>query len=299
MTYKEVKRLKAIADDLGVTLIPQFNVFGHATNARSACGKHATLDLKPEYQPYFEPLGGWNWCLSNPNTIELQKKLIKELYELFGCPGYFHIGCDEANVPTCPNCIKQSYSTLLVNHISEISDYVRGLGAKTLLWHDMLIKRGDPRWSGFTANGTDATITLLEKLPKDVIICDWCYKEPREAYPTMDYFKGLGFDVLACPWNRTKGTKTLIQNSHEIGLKGILGTIWQYYYGSTLTSVYYHVSTLSWNKNSSLKPFGRNYTKKTVQHHLRNVGWDMKIKDPRHAGVYYDEVVVEPAFDGN
>ena len=59
MTKEEVARIKGIADDLGITLIPQINVFGHATMARSAAGKHAALDLNPEYQPLFEPLGGW------------------------------------------------------------------------------------------------------------------------------------------------------------------------------------------------------------------------------------------------
>ena len=34
MTKAEIRRLKAIADDLGITLAPQFNVFGHASMSR-------------------------------------------------------------------------------------------------------------------------------------------------------------------------------------------------------------------------------------------------------------------------
>jgi hypothetical protein len=45
MTVNEVKRLVKIADGLGVTLIPQLNLFGHASGARGCSGKHAVLDF--------------------------------------------------------------------------------------------------------------------------------------------------------------------------------------------------------------------------------------------------------------
>ena len=105
MGKDEVSRIKAIADDLGITLIPQINVFGHATMSRDGAGKHAALDLNPEYQPLFEPSAGWNWCLSNPEARKLLTALIGEQMEAFGNPPYFHIGGDEANPPSCPDCI--------------------------------------------------------------------------------------------------------------------------------------------------------------------------------------------------
>ena len=55
MTKKVIKRLVAVAKDLGVTLIPQLNIFGHAAYSRSKSGKHSILDLHPQYQPLFEP----------------------------------------------------------------------------------------------------------------------------------------------------------------------------------------------------------------------------------------------------
>jgi hypothetical protein len=292
MTIAEVKRLTAIAKDLGVTLIPQMNIFGHAANARAHGGKHATLDLKSQYQPYFEPMAGWNWCLSNPNTVELQKKLIKELYEAFDCPGYFHIGCDEANVPTCPDCIKKGYSTLFANHVKDISNYLsKEFGARTLMWHDMFIQKGDPQWKGLSAFGTPETISVIHKLPKDIIICDWYYHKPRKEYPSLRYFNELGFDVLACPWNHTSGTKALINHSHELGIKGVLGTLWNYFYGTTLRSSYYHVSTLSWNRQSALKVFDSSYFIMFMFHtHLRHIDWDMKNTDPYRSGTYRFEV---------
>lgn len=291
MTIKEIKRLKAIADDLGITLIPQLNVFGHATCGRVGSGKHASLDIRPQYQSYFEPLAGWNWCLSNPKTKILQKRLIKELYEAFGCPGYFHIGCDEATPPSCPTCLAQSYSTLFTEHVKEISAYVKSLGAKSLMWHDMLIRKGDPRWKGLHANGTKDIASFVNELPKDIIICDWYYRKPRTEYPSLKYFKELGFDVLACPWEKDNGNKALALAAHKAGIKGILGTLWHHYYGKSLLNSYLYVSNFSWNSNATMKPYGSHRNKPYMFHtHIRQIGWDMKNRCPKNTGIYAEEV---------
>lgn len=293
MTIKEIKRLKAIADDLGVTLIPQLNIFGHATLARHGTGKHAALDLKPEYQPYFEPLAGWNWCLSNPKTKILHKALIKEMYEVFGCPPYFHIGCDEASAPSCPECVKSSYSTLFADYVKEISSYVKSLGAKSLMWHDMLLDKGEGKWE--YAKGTKETASLLRELPRDIIICDWYYRKPLESYPSLDHFKALGFEVLTCPWDNNKGTLSLLSYAHKLGLKGVLGTLWHHNHGRWLLDIYFLVANRAWNSDSSLAVYGSIYNNHYAIHtHLRHIGWDMKNKNPRHAGVFYDELPPEP-----
>ena len=83
MTKAEVSRLVAVGRDLGITLIPQINCYGHATSARGRSLKHSALDLHPEYEPLFEPDGwssGWNWCLSNPETQRVLRELIAEMH---------------------------------------------------------------------------------------------------------------------------------------------------------------------------------------------------------------------------
>ena len=50
MTVAEIRRLKTIADDLGIVLVPQLNVFGHAACSRAKGGKHVVLDVHPERQ---------------------------------------------------------------------------------------------------------------------------------------------------------------------------------------------------------------------------------------------------------
>lgn len=291
MTKEELRRLRNIANDLGITLIPQFNVFGHASHSRGGAGKHSSLDFNPEYQPYFEPDAGWNWCLSNPETKKLLTGIIWEMIEAFGNPPYFHIGCDEAQPPTCPDCISQPYDKLLVDHIKAMNEAVSAKGARTMLWHDMLLKRGDPRWNGFYANGTVETAESLKGFPRDIVICDWFYGDEKEEYPTLEYFKDLGFMTLTCPWKNNKGTHKQALQAREGKADGVLGTLWHHYFGADMASIYLNLSCAAWNEGAPMRTNGNKF-----RTHLRQIGWDMKVSDPRHTGIYYYEIPLEPTL---
>lgn len=280
MTKAEISRIKAIADDLGITLIPQINVFGHATMSRGGAGKHAALDLNPEYQPLFEPDGGWNWCLSNPETRKLLSSLIGELLDAFGNPPYFHIGGDEAHGPSCPDCISQSYSQLFLDHIKAMNAAVNAKGARTMMWHDMLLQKNDPRWKGFKANGTAETAEGLLGFPRDIVLCYWFYGDPQEAYPPLPYFKGLGFKTLACPWKNIGGLKALALNARNGNADGILGTLWHHDFGGDLVDIYLNLANSAWNAGAPVK-------RNQVKTHLRQIGWDMKNSDPKRAGIFH------------
>ncbi len=293
MTKSAIKRLKVIADDLGITLIPQINVFGHATQARSLAGKHTTLDINPKYQPLFEPLAGWNWCLSNPETRKLLQDLIKERYEAFGCPPFFHIGGDEANPPSCPDCASKPYSELFLDHIEAMNQTITSLGARTMMWHDMLIK-WEPRFDGFVTNGTQQTADGFLKFPRDIIVADWYYGGKQPKYPTCDYFQNQGFSVLTCPWNNVSGIISQSKYAHETGLMGVLGTLWHHYYGRSLAMIYYTLSNSMWNPYTNIENNMGEVNLQRVHTHLRHIGWDMKLKNPRRAGTYYDEIPPEP-----
>lgn len=294
MTKKEIKRLKQIADDLGITLIPQINAFGHATSSRGGAGKHSGLDLNPEYQPLFEPFNGWNWCLSNPETRKILAAIITEMHEAFGCPPYFHIGCDEAMSPTCPECTSRPYSELFLEHINFLNEVISSRGAKTMMWHDMLLQRDDERWKGFYANGTSDTATGFKKFPRDIVICDWFYAEAKESYPTLDYFKNLGFHVLTCPWKNRDGIISQGRYASKVGLDGILGTLWHHYFGNDLVVNYFTLANVAWKAQSSFNMGGDLGYGEYVRHHLRQIGWDMKTSNPRYTGIYYDEIPPQP-----
>ena len=128
---------------------------------------------------------------------------------------------------------------------------------------------------------------------RNIVICDWFYDGAKEAYPTLDYFKGLGFDVLTCPWLNWGGTVSQGRYAREKGLFGILGTLWHHYYGGDLVSAAFALANVAWNPDFTA-PYGLAYH---VYNHLRQVGWDMGVTDPRRTGIYYGEIPSEPELN--
>lgn len=278
----EVKRLVALGEELGITIFPQVNLFGHATVSRTGSGKHALLDFHPEYAPLFEP-DGWTWCISNPETRHYLTDIVIEIHELFGNPPFFHIGCDEAyNAGSCTSCRRADYPALLREHMLYFHDLLKQRGARALMWHDMLLSRGDERWKNYIAlaQKDDRPEELLQALPRDVIICDWQYgypeiegKEPE--WPTMKFFKESGFEVLVCPWLNKSGIRSLGRLAGIEGLAGMLETTWNLNREQNMWTIFTTSARSAWapfNEESPNMCYHEFFNR-----HLREVGHDMGI----------------------
>ena len=305
MTKDVIRRLVAVAADLGVTLVPQVNVFGHASASRSCTGKHAALDVSPERQSLFEPGGSdsssrssaWNWCLTNPYAVQTVKDLVVELHEAFGRPPFFHIGCDEAEEPTCASCRAEPYAQLVCRHITAIADLLKARGARAMMWHDMLLRHGDARWKGFYANGSEETAKLPQMLPKDVVICDWYYgndpggtakaadrKSLTDVYPTLDYFaKTCGFDTLTCPWEEPTGIRAQAKYACEQGLFGLLETTWHHFGGVRFPRMVQLAACGAWGR-------GERVNNGQFATAWRQSGWDMGGSSYKDGGWYDTQV---------
>ena len=287
MTRKALRHLVKVADSLGVTLIPQFNALGHASGARMSCHKHAVLDLNPELQPLFEPLG-WSWCLSNPETIRVIDECVTDLHEAFGRPPFFHAGCDEADdMGTCPACRRTDYPARVRDHLTHLRDLLAARGCRMMIWHDMLLRSGDPRWKGFYANGKEGAERLLEGLPRDIIICDWYYGAPNKegTWPTLRYFKEKGFGVLACPWENAEGYRGLGKAVVSEGLEGMLSTTWHHLYGRDMMGIYFRAAHAMWGTRPN---GGHEYL--VFAHHLRQIGWDVPVRTYEDTGTYHTQL---------
>ena len=296
MTKPEVRRLVALGRDLGVTLIPQIAAYGHAGAARACSSKHSVLDLQPEYEPLYEP-GGWNWCLTNPETQKVLRELIAEMLETFDRPPYLHLGCDEAQPPTCPDCRKRPYGELVCAHISGLAAFAKAHGARAMIWHDMLLDAADARWKGFVASGSKLTATLADTLPRDVIICDWQYsygdmKETRMDWPTMKHFHDKGFPVVGCPWLNFNAMKPMAEYIAKIGGFGFLETTWNSLHGWDWPKIYRFASAAAWgSKTPSQGRYGTTPQSDVMfDRALRMVGHDMKVSDYRDTGTVNEQI---------
>lgn len=278
---EDIKRLVSLGKELGITLIPQYNIFGHASGSRWGSLKHVPLDRHPEYQPLFEP-DGWTWCLSNPSTREVLLDIVLELYEMFDRPPYFHVGCDEAGEAECRRCLREDYKKLFEEHLLYFHKILAEKNCKMMMWEDMLLSKSDPRWKDYEVRANKHTVGLVEKLPKDIVMCDWQYAAPKEKenWATMRYLKELGFPVLACPFTNMAGMRSQGKTIGEAGLDGMLCTTWHHMRGNDMYRIFSMGGQVTWHA-------GPNYPgvwEMIFAIHLRQIGWDMQNDDYRDTG---------------
>lgn len=289
MTPAAVQRLVSVAADQGVCLVPQLNAFGHASLSRVRTGNHAVLDFSPEYEPLFEPYSGWNWCLSNETARRTLRDLCLEMHGQFGSPPFFHIGCDEACPPTCPACRAADYSLLFSSLVDEIAADFAARGASVMLWHDMLIREGDPRWKGFYANGYANADATLERLPRTAVICDWFYGGPQAGYPTLKHFAGKGFRTLTCPSGHRDGIAAQGAFAVANGLFGLLDTTWAGYFGRTIPEATPVAAAAAWGAPPKVPTVLKQDFSAPCNWHWRQMGWDMKLSVRRATGFYSEQ----------
>lgn len=286
---EKFKRIILAARDLGITPIPQFNILGHASMARAGYGKHAVLDANRQFAPLFEP-DGWTWCLTNPHTKRILSELAVELHDFFERPEFFHAGCDEAHqLGVCRDCAKRSPHELFREHLTFFHDLFAGRNTRIMIWHDMLVTRGDVRWKGYIACGRpeQGLDGLYREIPRDIILCDWQYNAPPAAgecnlWPTLRFFSENGFECIACPWLEKDGTRSLGELALNLPLRGILATTWDQCNGPDLANILLIAAQAAWNPG--VKP---EYDAKIFLNtaaHLRCVCRDMKIHDYAHTG---------------
>ncbi|MBR5626411.1 MAG: family 20 glycosylhydrolase, partial [Thermoguttaceae bacterium] len=285
----EVRRLVSLGRSLGVQLIPQINLLGHAPGARGASGKHTLLDNHPEMEPLFEP-DGWTWNIYNPSTRDLLSKCVLELYETFDRPPYFHIGCDEAYSAGTSFVARRkgNYAEVLAEWITHFHDLLQERDCRIMMWHDMLIEPAD--FKGYTACGNAKTWGLIDKLPKDILLCDWQYDKPKEneTWPTTSFFSEKGFEVLSCPWRNLEGIKSLAGNAAEKKYFGLLCTTWHTFYGVEMRNIFTVGTHSAWGTeyrgDDQLSAFNR---------HLRQANRDTVNKNYRTEGVNDWQVLKE------
>ncbi len=292
------RRLVALGKELGIRLIPQFNLFGHAAMSRCGTGKHAVLDLHPEFASLFEP-DGWTWCLANPETRRVLTELALELYEAFDHPEFFHVGCDEAyNAGSCSLCARYDYSELFADHLRFFHDLFRERGCRIMMWHDMLLDRADPRWNGFICFGNRSLSELYKTLPKDIVICDWQYSpvfypdgSPREDWITSEFFQNAGFDTLSCPWLSAELILSIGRHAAKKHQFGVLQTVWHKDRDGAL-DFYGAGSAAAWNPEAGSRPVVT-VRQECFNRYVRDIAHDMNLMKYTDFGRHQYQVIPE------
>ena len=226
-TQEEIRDLVAYAKDLGIEIIPEIEIPGHAAALLAAypqlgCrrGETGTWEEKVEISGGIFPA---LVCAGKEETLDFLKDILDEVTELFPFPAV-HIGGDEAlkfRWRRCPDCRRrileknlQSEDDLQRDLLMRIGEYLAEKGRKTIVWNDVLAGGPLPahfivqQWMG----GRQETLAFMQsggtviRSDTDSFYLDYCYGriDVRRIWKTPrvpEYARGLEGQILGveCP----------------------------------------------------------------------------------------------------
>lgn len=234
-TQEDIRNVVSYAHSLGITIIPEIEIPGHASAAVTAYPQLGNQDC-PDFAP--EVVTGWGVFphVMAPNAFAFQfiEDVLAEVCELFHRAPYIHIGGDEVprdqwkNSPAAQAFIKEHGMT----QESEIQDYFTHHCAKVLAKH------------GRQMLGWDE-IMCAPKLPQDAVVMAWrgmdharlaaerghevilspihafYFNFPYGKNPEDPFYSGLtGFDNI--DWKHVLTFDTSVPNNKAIGLQANL-----------------------------------------------------------------------------
>lgn len=203
LSREDVQAIAAACRKAGVRLIPQINLLGHQSWAKTTFAllrSHPEFDETPGLYPNNQGIYCRSYCPLHPKVHEVLFDLIDELMDITGADT-FHAGMDEVFLlgeDGCPRCRDKNKAELFAGEVKAIHDHLAASNRKLWIWGDRLLdgeSTGFGKWEA-SQNGTSAAIGLI---PKDVLICDWHYDR---ALPTASYFAMNGLSVVTSPWRK-------------------------------------------------------------------------------------------------
>lgn len=232
---KEARELASFCRSQGVRLIPQLNCVGHQSWAETTYGllkAFPEIDETPGQFPDNKGIYCRSWCTSNPKSYQVVFRLIDELLDAFQADA-FHVGMDEVFLighESCPRCKGKDPGELFANAVKRLHAHLKSKRATMLMWGDRLL---DGRATGYGEweASTNGTHTAIDRIPKDIVVCDWHY-EQRPSYPSLELLQQKGFRVWPAGWRNESATAAFLEDSRKKATPKMLGHLFTTWGGS-------------------------------------------------------------------
>ncbi len=227
LSVDDVKALLAACREAGVRLIPQINLLGHQSWAKTTFGllrSHPEFDETPGKYPANEGIYCRSYCPLHPAIHDVVFDLIDELADACEADA-FHVGMDEVFLlgeDDCPRCKGRDKAQLFAQEMRTLHDHLAKSGRTMWVWGDRFLD-GDSTGLGKWEGAINSTAPALREIPKDIVICDWHYEA---AVPTALYFAVAGFPVISSPWRMTGvalGQLELVRHARKNASDAIAG----------------------------------------------------------------------------
>jgi hypothetical protein len=118
---------------------------------------------------------------------------------------------------------------LFLSDVIKIRDYLAERHTETWMWGDMLLSPEEfPSMSPKLLHGEVAGYgkALRDKLPRDIVICDWQYKSNGPNFPELATMVNEGFKVIGATFKNVDTIGEFSRYAAEHGALGMIATTW-------------------------------------------------------------------------
>ena len=205
----------------GIEPIPLYNCIGHqGWNYRNSLLKaYPEFDETPDIlddklmAPVHERVGyKWlstytpAWCCNEPKVYDVVIPVLDELVSATKCKT-IHLGMDEIFLfGQCERCKGLDPADLFSSNLIMLYEHFKKKGVSVMIWGDRLLDankllgKDGPHRARYEKDFENVgTSKCINKLPKDIIICDWHY-QLEDDYPSAPELLKHGFKVWPSCW---------------------------------------------------------------------------------------------------
>lgn len=212
----------AYVSKLGMQVIPELKLLTHQEKLFQ--GHHPDLMFnKNTYDPRLD------------QTYNFVLLLLDEIISIAN-PAAVHIGHDEV-AGHSPGSVKRWLSPgepmlpadLFLRHLLRIHGYLKHRGVQTWIWGDMLVSTAEfPSMFAGHLHGSAPGYgkVLRDKLPRDIVICDWHYADDQADFPSLAKMVDEGFVVIGATWEKPRTIVNFSGYAASHGASAMMATTW-------------------------------------------------------------------------
>jgi hypothetical protein len=226
---EDVRSLVVFAQKHYIEVIPEIPCLTHSYYLLT---KHRELaEIKAAEWPD-------TYCPSNPKSYELLFDVFDELIGLIN-PKIIHIGHDEWRMAlnVCPLCKSKDYREIFIEDFNRIYQYLTARNIQVAMWADHLLEsiRNKGSRPGFVPEtkytyqrpGALTPQQVEERIPKDVLLFNWCWNEKSNRPDREIPNRGIHNDIQLDRWGfkQVYGnfTPAISNYKDRLALKGLIG----------------------------------------------------------------------------
>ena len=232
MMKASAQKLAALARTKSIELVPMYNCLGHQSwhaDVGALLRAHPEFNEAPDLDATSEDFYCMSWCPNYPGLNKVVFDLFDELIDAFQAKA-FHVGMDEVFVlGHCPRCKGTPNADLLAQAVNDLHGHlVEKRHVEMQMWGDRLLDGKATGYGAWEASEND-TWQAVDKVSKDIVMCDWHYGMDNPDFPSVRFFQDKGFRVWPAGWNEEESIRRFIEVARkESGprMLGYLCTTW-------------------------------------------------------------------------